>query len=269
MSAPVPPRPASPVLSIDVLTIFPGFFEAPFAEGLLGRAVKAGILSLAAHDLRRWPVDRHRSVDDEAYGGGAGMVFLAKPVFDAVRELVPEGSPPPRMIFLSPQGRKLDPALARELAAEPRLLLLCARYEGIDQRVLDELPFEEVSIGDYVVMGGEAPALVLIEALTRFVPGVVGDPDSVRLDSFEGGLLDYPHYTRPEEIAGRRVPEILLSGHHEKIRRWRLQESLRATLRKRPDLLATAPLDAEAQALLERVRREEEEGEASGGTGGI
>jgi tRNA (guanine37-N1)-methyltransferase len=241
---------------IDVLTIFPGWFEVPFREGLLGRAVKKGLLDLRAHDLRESATDRHRSTDDEVYGGGAGMAFLGEPILAAVDALAAV-TPSPRLVYLSPQGRRLDQALVRELAGAPALLLLCARYEGVDQRVLDLLPFEEVSIGDYVVMGGEAPALVLIEAVCRYVPGVVGDPVSVSADSFATGLLDHPHYTRPEELRGRRVPETLLSGHHEKIRRWRLREALRATLRKRPDLLEGLELDREAKALLEEVRAEE------------
>jgi len=244
------------MMRADVLTIFPSFFSAPFEEGLLGRAHKKGILDLRVHDLRDWATDRHRSADDEVYGGGAGMVFLPAPVFAAVEAVAPPGPVRPRMIFLSPQGRKLDQQLARELGAEPWILLLCARYEGVDERVLQGLPFEEISVGDYVVMGGEAPALVLLEAVTRYVAEVVGDPDSVRDDSFSGGILDHPHYTRPEEFRGLRVPDVLLSGHHERIRVWRLRESLRATLRKRPDLLETARLDAEARGILDELRRE-------------
>jgi tRNA (guanine37-N1)-methyltransferase len=249
----------------DVLTIFPSFFDAPFSEGLLGRGRKSGLLDLEVHDLRRWAVDRHRSIDDEAYGGGAGMVFLPEPVIAAVEEVSSlPGQPAPRRLFLSPQGRPLDAELARSLAFEPRLLLLCARYEGVDERVLEAFDWEEISIGDVVVMGGEAPALVLIEAVSRFVPGVVGDPDSVRNDSFQAGLLDYPHYTRPVEVRGMRVPEVLLSGHHERIRRWRLERALAATLRKRPDLLGSAPLDAEARAILEKLRSEERGGGPAG-----
>ena len=247
-------------MRIDVLTIFPGWFEAPFREGLLGRAAKKGLLDLRAHDLRDHATDRHRSTDDEVYGGGAGMAFLAEPILGAVEAVVGDAEPRPKLIYLSPQGRPLDQALVRELAVEPWLLLLCARYEGVDQRVLELLPFEEVSVGDYVVMGGEAPALLLTEAVTRYVPGVVGDPDSVAADSFATGLLDHPHYTRPEELRGLRVPDVLLSGHHEKIRQWRLREALRATLRKRPDLLETARLDAEGRKLLAEIRSEDAAG---------
>jgi len=239
-------------LRIDVLTIFPGFFAAPFGEGLLARGIEAGLLDLRAHDLRQWATDRHRSADDEVYGGGAGMCFLAEPIFRGVEELEREGETP-RLVYLSPQGRRLDQALVEDLARSPRLLLLAARYEGVDERVLHGLPFEEVAVGDCVVMGGEAPALVLIEAVSRQIPGVVGDPDSVRHDSFVGGLLDPPHYTRPVEVRGMRVPDVLLSGHHEAIRRWRLKESLRATLQKRPDLLARARLGEEERGLLEEL----------------
>ncbi len=226
-------------MRFDIVTIFPGYFASPLGESLLGRAVDAGLLDFRIVDLRDFAEGAHRKVDDEPYGGGPGMVLAAPPVFAAVEALRAEG-PPPRVVFLSPQGRRLDARVARELAALPRLVLVCGRYEGIDERTREAGLFDdEVSLGDFVLSGGEVAALALVEAVSRFVPGVVGDAESVALDSFEDGLLDYPHYTRPRELRGLAVPEVLLSGHHERIREWRLERQLEATARRRPDLLAS------------------------------
>jgi tRNA (guanine37-N1)-methyltransferase len=220
---------------IDVVTIFPGIFEGPLRESLLGRAIEVGLLDVRVHDLRDSTSDKHRQVDDESYGGGPGMVLKPEPVFAAVESL---GAGDRRTLLLSPAGRRLDQELARELATEPWLVLICGRYEGVDERVVEGLPAEEVSIGDYVVAGGEVPALVVLEAVTRLVPGVIGREESHERDSFgDGGVLDHPHYTRPAEFRGMRVPETLLSGNHAEIERWRREAALEKTRRNRPDLL--------------------------------
>ena len=222
-------------MRIDVITIFPGIFESPLRESLLGRAIEAGLLDVRVHDLRDSTSDRHRQVDDESYGGGPGMVLKPEPVFAAVESL---GAGERRTLLLSPAGRRLDQDLARELAAEPWLVLICGRYEGVDERVAEGLPAEEVSIGDYVVAGGEVPALVVLEAVTRLVPGVIGREESHEQDSFgDAGVLDHPHNTRPAEFRGMRVPETLLSGNHAEIERWRREAALEKTRRNRPDLL--------------------------------
>jgi tRNA (guanine37-N1)-methyltransferase len=223
------------VVRIDVVTIFPGIFESPLRESLLGRAIGAGVLDVRVHDLRESTSDKHRQVDDESYGGGPGMVLKPEPVFAAVESL---GAGERRTLLLSPAGRRLDQALARELASEAWLVLICGRYEGVDERVVEGLGAEEVSIGDYVVAGGEVPALVVLEAVTRLVPGVIGREESHKRDSFgEEGVLDHPHYTRPAEFRGMRVPETLLSGNHAEIERWRREAALEKTRRNRPDLL--------------------------------
>jgi tRNA (guanine37-N1)-methyltransferase len=220
---------------IDVVTIFPGIFESPLRESLLGRAIGAGLVDVRVHDLRDATTDKHRQVDDESYGGGPGMVMKPEPMFAAVEGL---GAGERRTLLLSPAGRRLDQALVRELAAEPWLVLICGRYEGVDERVVEGLPAEEVSIGDYVVAGGEVPALVVLEAVTRLVPGVIGREESHEQDSFgHDGLLDHPHYTRPAEFRGMRVPQTLLSGNHAEIERWRREAALEKTRRNRPDLL--------------------------------
>ncbi len=237
-------------MRIQVLTIFPELFR-PFLEtSLLGRAIERGLLTVEVRDLRDFTRDRHRSVDDEPFGGGGGMVMTAPPWLAAVRELSRTGSP--WRVMLSPQGRQLDEAKVRELSGRGDLLLLCGRYEGIDERVRQTVVDEEVSIGDFVVSGGELPAMVLIEAVSRQVSGVVQRTDSVERDSFRAGLLDFPHYTRPAEVEGLAVPEVLLSGDHAAIERWRELEALRLTLEKRPDLLATARLTPAQARELER-----------------
>ena len=221
-------------MRIDALTIFPGIFESPLRESLLGKAIEAGILDVRVHDIRDFTTDRHRQVDDESYGGGPGMVMKPEPVFAAVESL---GEGPRRVILLSPAGRRLNQALARELAKEPWLVLISGRYEGVDERVVEGLPAEEISIGDYVLSGGEIPALVLLEAVTRLVPGVVGSEESLERESFEEGTLDHPHYTRPSEFRGMRVPDVLLSGNHAEVERWRREAALEKTRGNRPDLL--------------------------------
>ena len=221
-------------MRIDVLTIFPAIIEGPLRESLLGRAIEAGILEVRVHDIRDHATGRHRQVDDEPFGGGPGMVMMADPVFRAVESL---GRGRKRVILLSPAGRRLDQALVGELAAEPWLVLISGRYEGVDERVVEGLPAEEVSIGDYVLSGGELPALVVIEAVSRLVRGVVGTEESLVRESFQGGLLDHPHYTRPQDYRGLQVPEVLLSGDHARIEEWRRRAAEGKTRRNRPDLL--------------------------------
>ena len=239
-------------MRLQVLTIFPELF-APFLEtALLGRARERGLLRVEVHDLRDWSPDRHRSVDDEPFGGGGGMVMTAPPWLAAVRAL--SAAAAPWRVLLSPQGRRLDEAKVRELAARGDLLLLCGRYEGIDERVRQTVVDEEISVGDFVVSGGELPAMLVIEAVSRQVPGVVQRTDSVERDSFRAGLLDFPHYTRPAEVEGRAVPAVLLSGDHAAIERWRELEALRATVEKRPDLLADAPLTPAQRRELARIQ---------------
>jgi tRNA (guanine37-N1)-methyltransferase len=219
---------------VDVFTIFPGIFESPLRESLLGRAIASGLVDVRLHDIRDFTTDKHRQVDDDPYGGGPGMVMKPEPVFAAVGSLPEE---PKRIILLSPAGRRLDRELVRELSDEPWLVLICGRYEGVDERVAEGLPAEEISIGDYVLSGGEVPALVVLEAVTRLLPGVIGREESHERDSFEDGLLDHPHYTRPQEFRGMRVPEVLLSGDHAAIERWRREKAVEKTRRMRPDLL--------------------------------
>ncbi|HEX7192803.1 MAG TPA: tRNA (guanosine(37)-N1)-methyltransferase TrmD [Thermoanaerobaculia bacterium] len=240
-------------MRFDFITIFPRMFDALIAEGVIARGIKQGLLDVRVHDLRDYTSDKHRSTDDEAYGGGPGMVMLAEPVLKCVEALA-DSTGGGHLIMTTPQGRVFDQTVAKELAAKDWLVFLCGRYEGFDHRVHEILQPDEVSIGDFVVSGGELPSMVIADAVGRMIEGVVGNAGSVQEDSFFSGVLDYPHYTRPEELRGRRIPEILLSGHHEKIRKWRKEQALRATLAKRPDLLETAELDDEAGEILRRLR---------------
>lgn len=221
-------------MRIDVFTIFPEILESPLGASLLGKAIEQGIAEVHVHDIRDHTTDKHRQVDDESFGGGPGMVMKPEPLFAAVESL---GQPRGRVILMSPAGRRLDQDLVKELATEEHLVLICGRYEGVDERVVEGLPAEEISIGDYVLSGGEVPALVLIEAVIRLLPGVVGRTESVEQDSFESGILDHPHYTRPREFRGMQVPEVLVSGDHAAIERWRRDAAIAKTARNRPDLL--------------------------------
>ena len=221
-------------MRIDVFTIFPEMLEAPLRQSLLGKAIADGVVHVWVHDLRTFATDAHHQVDDTSFGGGPGMVMKAEPVFAAVESLDPDRG---RVILLSPAGRRLDQALVRELSAEAHLTLICGRYEGVDERVVEGLPAEELSIGDYVLSGGEVPALVLIEAVTRLIPGVIGQQESHEQDSFsEPHLLDHPHYTRPREFREMQVPDVLLSGNHGEIEIWRREAARDKTRRNRPDL---------------------------------
>jgi tRNA (guanine37-N1)-methyltransferase len=232
------------VLRIDVITIFPELFGPFRTAGVLGGAIAREILEVEAHDLRDWTQDRHRTVDDSPYGGGPGMVMRPEPLIEAIESLAgargPERSA--RVLLLSPQGERFTQEKAAALAQERHLVLVCGRYEGIDQRVIDLAVDEEISIGDYVLSGGEVPAMVVIEALSRWVPGVLGNADSIRTESFQEGGLEGPQYTRPEEFRGRQVPEVLRSGDHGRIARWRDQQAQERTKQRRPDL-AGAPGD--------------------------
>ena len=235
-------------MRIDVLTLFPGMFEGPMTESMLKRAREAGLLDLAIHDLRDQAQDRHRTVDDRPFGGGAGMVIRPDITFAAVENLkLPTAA---RVIMTCPQGKRFTHADAAALAQESHLVFLCGHYEGFDERVRAHLVTDEYSIGDYVLTNGELPAMVMIDALVRLIPGVVGKEESTREDSFNTGLLDYPHYTKPVDFRDWLVPEILRSGHHGEIARWRREEALRRTYLRRPDLLETAPLAKKDLAFL-------------------
>lgn len=223
-------------MRIDVLTLFPNYFSSPLETSLLGRARAGGLLDVRVHDLRDWTADRHRTVDDVPYGGGAGMVLKAEPFFAAVESLYGSVEARPRTIVLTPRGRRLCQPLVREIASEPTLLLLCGRYEGIDERVHLALAHDEISIGDYVLAGGEAAACVLVEAVTRLLPGVMGNEQSAADESFVDGLLEYPQYTRPFEFRGLRVPDVLRSGDHAKVAAWRRSQAMDRTRAVRPDL---------------------------------
>jgi len=245
-------------LEWDVVTLFPEVITAYVGTGILGRAVDRGLLRVRVHQLRDFARDRHRTVDDYPYGGGAGMVLKPEPIFRAV-EAIRRERPRSRVVLLSPQGRVFTQEAAKEMAARDRAVtLICGRYEGVDERVAEHLADEEVSIGDYVISGGELAALVVLDAVSRCLPGVVGDEESVRSDSFFQGLLKHPQYTRPEIYRGLAVPPVLLSGHHEEIRRYQRGRALAKTLEMRPELLARADLGPEDRDLLQRIRGEAE-----------
>jgi tRNA (guanine37-N1)-methyltransferase len=243
-------------MKFDIVTIFPAMIEAGLGEGVVSRGVERGLLDVAVHDLRRWTADRHRTVDDVPYGGGPGMVMKAEPLMRAVEDIRATRGMPDSVVLLSPQGRTFTQAQAERLTRLDHIVLLCGRYEGMDERVREVVATEEISIGDYVLSGGELAALVVVDVVSRLVPGVVGDEQSVVQESFARGLLDYPHYTRPAEIAGHRVPDVLLSGHHGDVRRWRRKAALIRTLDRRPDLIESATLDDEERAMLDEIRRE-------------
>ena len=238
-------------MRIDIVTIFPEMVRAPLETSIVARARAEGIVEIAVHDLRAWAEDRHRSVDDAPYGGGAGMVMRPEPLFRCVEQLRTEAEPRGRTVLLSPQGRLLNHDRVRELRNADRLILLCGRYEGFDERVRLYLADDEVSIGDYVLGGGELPALVVVEAIVRLLPGALGSGASLDEESHTDGLLEYPQYTRPREFRGWSVPEILLSGDHAAIARWRRAERLRRTAARRPDLLEQANLTEEDRVLFE------------------
>ena len=248
-------------MRVDIVTIFPRMIDAGLSEGVVSRGIVAGLIDLQVHDLREFTTDRHRTVDDVPYGGGPGMVMKPEPLLKAVERIRAVRGTPDVVIVTSPQGRAFTQRQAERFAGLQHVALLCGRYEGMDERVLAlvtaaGIDTEEVSIGDYVLSGGELPALVVVDAVSRLIPGVVGDEQSVVDESFTRGLLDYPQYTRPAEYGGLPVPDVLLSGHHADVRRWRKKMALQRTLERRPDLLEHAALDDEERALLAAIRKE-------------
>ena len=241
-------------MKFDIVTIFPRIVQAGLAEGVVSRGIAQGLIDVGVHDLREFTTDRHRTVDDMPYGGGPGMVMKVEPLVKAV-ESVRDARGAGRVVLMSPQGRRFTQAEAVRLGREGHVVLLCGRYEGVDDRATTLLDADEISIGDFVLSGGELAALAVVHAVSRLVPGVVGDAASVQQESFADGLLDFPHYTRPAEFRGQKVPDVLVSGHHAEVRRWRKKAALARTLERRPDLLEAAELDDESMKLLEELRR--------------
>ncbi|HEY4693628.1 MAG TPA: tRNA (guanosine(37)-N1)-methyltransferase TrmD [Bellilinea sp.] len=245
-------------MRFDVFSLLPQVLQPYLEASILQRAIQNGLLEVQLHDIRAWTTDKHHVTDDAPFGGGGGMVMKPEPIFASVEDVL--GSPPScPLILLTPQGRTYTQQVAQELSAHPRIALLCGRYEGVDERVREHLVTDQISIGDYVVTGGEIPALLLIDSLTRLIPGALGDPDGAMDDSFASGLLEYPHYTRPAEFRGWRVPDVLLSGNHAQIERWRRDQSLLRTHRRRPDLLDKFELNKKDREYLKKLEQEESE----------
>ena len=240
---------------VNILTIFPQMFDSFFSSSILGRAKEQGLLDIHITDIRSFSASKHHNTDDYPFGGGAGMVMMAQPIIDAMAS-VRKDYPFARRIYLGPRGKKLTTSLARELAQEKNLILLCGHYEGVDQRALDTCVDEEISIGDYILTGGEPAAMVLVDCVARFIPGVLGSADSSEEESFSDGLLEYPQYTRPRDLDGLQVPEVLLNGDHSRIKDWRRMESLKATFLYRPDLLETATLSDKDYKMLDLIKKE-------------
>ncbi len=243
-------------MQFDVFTLLPEVFSPYLESSILQRARQMGKMEVRLHNIRDWAEDKHHVTDDVPYGGGGGMVMKPEPVFSALESILPAGEIIP-VILLTPQGRVFNQRIALELAQHPRLALLCGRYEGFDERIREHLVTDEISIGDYVLTGGELPAMILIDAITRLIPGVLGDPDGAMDDSHASGLLEYPHYTRPPEFRGWKVPEILLSGDHAKIARWRREQALIRTRKRRPEMFAGFPLSKADKELLNKIIKEE------------
>jgi len=242
-------------MHFDILTLFPDMFVTPFEESILKRASSQGLVSIDIHNIRDYASDKHHVTDDTPYGGGGGMVMKPEPIFQAVEAILEEdSSESPLIILLSPQGRLFTQKVAWELASSPRLVLICGRYEGVDERVREFLVTDEISIGDYVLTGGEIPAMVIVDAVTRLIPGVLGDPAATIKDSHADGLLEHPQYTRPAEFRGHAIPEVLLSGNHAAVDLWRRRQALRRTYERRPDLLRMADLTEEEQAFIDSLR---------------
>lgn len=242
------------MMKIDILTLFPEMFAGPFSSSILKRAQESGLIKINLVNIRDFSTNKHHTVDDTPYGGGAGMVMAPEAIFGAVGDVAKksEGAPA-RVVLMCPQGRPFSQAIARDLARERNLVLICGHYEGVDERVRESLVTDEISIGDYVLTGGELPAMVVVDAVTRLIPGVLGESASVEEESFNAGLLEYPQYTRPREYRGQAVPEVLLSGHHEEIRKWRRKQSLLRTLERRPELLDKVELTGEDKEILKKI----------------
>lgn len=241
-------------MHFDILTLFPGLFAGVFEESIIKRAREAGLVTVALHNIRDYAAGRHQVTDDTPYGGGGGMIMKPEPIFAAVEALSGEVMDQVPIVLLTPKGRRFTQSVARNLSRERRLVLICGRYEGIDERVHRHLATDEISIGDYVLAGGEVPAMVVVEAVTRLIPGVLGDPSAPFEDSHAEGLLEYPHYTRPPSFRGHAVPEVLLSGHHAEIVRWRRRQALRRTWERRPELLESAQLDEDERRYVQELK---------------
>jgi tRNA (guanine37-N1)-methyltransferase len=239
-------------MKFDVLTIFPEIFDSVLGSSIIGRAQEAGLLSVTAHNIRDFSMDKHKKTDDYPYGGGNGLVMLAQPIYDAYTSIVDKLEYKPHFIYMSPQGKRLDQQLVEQLAEHKHIVMLCGHYEGVDERIIEELVDEEVSIGDYVLTGGELPAMVLIDAISRTIPGVLTNEDSYSDESHKDGVLEYPQYTRPYDFRGTKVPDILLSGHHANITKWRRLQSLKRTSERRPDLYGKLVLTNEDKKLLDK-----------------
>ncbi|RXE58461.1 tRNA (guanosine(37)-N1)-methyltransferase TrmD [Acetivibrio mesophilus] len=246
-------------MKFDVLTLFPELFDAVLGESIIGRARQNNIIQINTVNIRDFSLNKHRKVDDYPYGGGGGMVMMAQPICDAYLSIAEKLSYKPRVVYLSPQGRVLNQEIVKELSTEEHLILLCGHYEGIDERVIEEIVDDEISIGDYVLTGGELPAMVLIDSVSRLIPGVLSSEESYSQESHYEGLLEYPQYTRPYEFSERKVPGVLMSGHHENINRWRRQQSLKRTYLKRPDMFERLSLNEADRKLLEEALKENEE----------
>ncbi|MFZ3209015.1 MAG: tRNA (guanosine(37)-N1)-methyltransferase TrmD [Geobacteraceae bacterium] len=239
-------------MKFDILTLFPGMFVTPFSESIIRRAVDKGLIDIRLHQIRDYTTDRHRTTDDYPYGGGAGMVMKVEPLAACI-EATRSECPRARVILTTPQGRPFDQATAVRLAREEELVIICGRYEGVDERVMELFVDEEISLGDFVLTGGELASMVIVDAVTRLLPGALGSEESAATDTFADGLLEYPQYTRPPEFRGLRVPDVLLSGNHLEIARWRRRQALQRTMRRRPDLLATARLDSDDKRYLQEL----------------
>jgi len=245
------------MMKIDILTLFPEMFAGPFSSSILKRAQASGLVEINLVNIRDFSTNRHHTVDDTPYGGGAGMVMAPEAIFGAVENVrIKHDSAPSRVVLMCPQGRPFSQAMALDLARGKNLVLICGHYEGVDERVRDSLVTDEISIGDYVLTGGELPSMVVVDAITRLIPGVLGESASVEEESFSAGLLEYPQYTRPRDYRGQAVPEVLLSGHHEEIRKWRRRQSLLRTLERRPELLAQMELTGKDKDILKELMDE-------------
>src|SRR3990167_6788663 len=244
-------------MRFEILTIFPDFFKSPLKQSILGKAIKKGIVEIGIHNIRDFALDKHKTTDDCPYGGGDGMVMKAEPIVRAVESVKATSSPDAKVILTSPQGRQFNQQMAAEFAASKGLVIICGRYEGVDERVKELVVDVEVSVGDYILSGGETASMVIVDAISRLIPGVLGSAMSANDESFSRGLLEYPQYTRPEYFRGSRVPEVLLSGNHREIKRWREKESIRKTIENRPDLLGKIQLTEEEKSVISELKKED------------